>query len=229
MGLFSGDAEDGSDSTDDDQNRSLMDRVSDKASELQEEGFTALTDHYTVRIHDYGNVGWDLSERTTSIRLDSETLEFEQPRLVRDPNTFSIPMGEIDFQSAKVWTREDHETENLNRLRFGDDHWNKAGERVFLKLPLHDGGHITISMADNEEFRETNPNVILREMRDIADVELEARHTRSEPMQASDTDEDDDEEQDPLDQLERLKELRDEGVITENEFEDKKEDLLDQI
>jgi len=36
-------------------------------------------------------------------------------------------------------------------------------------------------------------------------------------------------EQDPLDKLERLGELRDDGVITKKEFQEKKESLLDQI
>lgn len=36
-------------------------------------------------------------------------------------------------------------------------------------------------------------------------------------------------EEDPIDKLERLGELRDNGVITEEEFEDKKQSLLDQI
>ena len=36
-------------------------------------------------------------------------------------------------------------------------------------------------------------------------------------------------EEDPLDKLERLGELRDDGVITEEDFQEKKESLLDQI
>ncbi|MDB9250059.1 PH domain-containing protein [Halorubrum ezzemoulense] len=36
-------------------------------------------------------------------------------------------------------------------------------------------------------------------------------------------------EEDPLDKLERLGELRDDGVITEEEFQEKKQSLLDQI
>jgi hypothetical protein len=50
--------------------------------------------------------------------------------------------------------------------------------------------------------------------------------------QALNSDKEVDEEQnsdDPLEKLERLKELKEEGAITEDEFDEKKEDLLDRI
>lgn len=46
---------------------------------------------------------------------------------------------------------------------------------------------------------------------------------------ASEVDSDTDSEQDPLDKLERLGKLRDSDVITEDEFQEKKQSLLDQI
>lgn len=56
-----------------------------------------------------------------------------------------------------------------------------------------------------------------------------ARFVREKTSDAQETGNDSSEGNDPVEQLERLRDLKEDGVLTEEEFEEKKNDLLDKI
>lgn len=79
---------------------------------------------------------------------------------------------------------------------------------------------IGVGQIDKDEVQDM-ANFVRKKMREI-------NRNNSTPManQATGNSESED---DPLDKLERLGELRDSGVVTEEEFQEKKESILDQI
>lgn len=67
------------------------------------------------------------------------------------------------------------------------------------------------------------------EVQDMAQFVREKAHETSRPETGRSNEQPLTEEEDPLDKLERLGELHDSGVISEEEFQEKKQTLLDQI
>lgn len=150
----------------------------------------------------------------------------------------------------------DAEGDGAGQSLFGDDRSRKSGttgyvrtaftdDRVVIKIPQITGNDQRIVPYNNITSVDVDTGMIKKrislqtkghtyhievdkpgkeECRDIASFVREKMRELQESQQTANTN-----EPDPTEQLTRLKDLHDDGVLTDEEFQEKKQSLLDQI
>lgn len=182
-----------------------------------------------VTVEDYHGV--ELSESTSKFYLyDSKILiKTDLPE-----HEIEIPTEEIDFDQIQIWTREDYEgrTQHGAFRSLGKSHgqdFHSLAERYMLKIPFGDDCFVTISKSSDSDYYSGKPGDIIRGLREVGDVKIDRSEATPDSDNSATTEKQDEPTPDRLEQLEKLKDLNEKGVISDSEFEEKKQDILDEI
>ena len=152
----------------------------------------------------------------TSIRKDSITEEREE-RYEVDILEFCVSDDAVYIKASEGKYGEQEFQRNYSQIQSAN--FNTSGYRCEMSMYF-----------DNKIHRISFPNEILsdeggREVVDYIRERLDRRDSTSN-LEGSSTDS---EEEDNISKIKRLAELRDDGIITEEEFESKKSELLNGI
>jgi hypothetical protein len=195
-------------------------------TEIESSSLIDFPDEYTVNVEDVRGLGIDAASLT--IRFSDDSIEIsKETGFTNTEYKYSISYNRIKQENIDVWTDKNHDMENrtrsLDAIVGSGGEWAIKEKKIFVELPLKNQELLVISASENTGKK------LVKELREVTGQPLDIYSNQKEPGTPSDSDGGEEKGESIFDQIERLDKLNKDGIISDSEFEEKKEELLDRL